>query len=114
MPAKAVSITLDREMRSIAPGAARGRDIINLANIDGHEQVLLEVAGDIDIPLGLDDIIFIRGGESFSIGDGQPQVEDNPTVRKPVEFERFSEALKTLGLFWLFLNEPAPPRKTPP
>jgi CheY-like chemotaxis protein len=32
----------------------------------------------------------------------------NAYVRKPVEFEQFSEAVKTLGLFWLLLNERAP------
>ena len=37
----------------------------------------------------------------------------NAYVRKPVEFSRFAEAAKTLGLFWLLLNEPAPPRSAP-
>ncbi len=32
----------------------------------------------------------------------------NAYVRKPVEFSRFAEAARTLGLFWLLLNEPAP------
>jgi CheY-like chemotaxis protein len=32
----------------------------------------------------------------------------NAYVRKPVEFAEFAEAAKTLGLFWLLLNEPAP------
>jgi two-component system, response regulator len=32
----------------------------------------------------------------------------NAYVRKPVEFSEFAEAAKTLGLFWLLLNEPAP------
>jgi two-component system response regulator len=32
----------------------------------------------------------------------------NAYVRKPVEFANFAEAAKTLGLFWLLLNEPAP------
>jgi two-component system, response regulator len=32
----------------------------------------------------------------------------NAYVRKPVEFAEFAEAVKTLGLFWLLLNEPAP------
>jgi two-component system response regulator len=37
----------------------------------------------------------------------------NAYVRKPVEFVAFVEAAKTLGLFWLLLNEPAPtPRRT--
>jgi two-component system response regulator len=32
----------------------------------------------------------------------------NSYVRKPVDFTQFSDAVKTLGLFWLLLNE-APP-----
>lgn len=36
----------------------------------------------------------------------------NAYVRKPVEFVAFVEAAKTLGLFWLLLNEAAPtPRR---
>jgi two-component system response regulator len=34
----------------------------------------------------------------------------NAFVRKPVEFEEFIQAVRTLGLFWLLLNEPAPKR----
>ena len=33
----------------------------------------------------------------------------NAYVRKPVEFAAFAEAAKTLGLFWLLVNEPPPP-----
>ena len=32
----------------------------------------------------------------------------NAYVRKPVEFTEFMAAAKTLGLFWLLLNQPAP------
>jgi two-component system, response regulator len=32
----------------------------------------------------------------------------NAYVRKPVKFSDFTDAVKTLGVFWLLLNEPAP------
>jgi two-component system response regulator len=38
----------------------------------------------------------------------------NAYVRKPVDFGEFAEAAKTLGLFWLLLNEPAPKQPVSP
>jgi two-component system response regulator len=32
----------------------------------------------------------------------------NAYVRKPVKFSDFAEAVRTLGVFWLLLNEPVP------
>jgi two-component system response regulator len=45
--------------------------------------------------------------KSYSLGA-------NAYVRKPVEFAEFAEAAKTLGLFWLLLNERAPAHRGGP
>jgi two-component system response regulator len=37
----------------------------------------------------------------------------NGYVRKPVDFAQFTEAVKTLGLFWLLLNETPPQHRQP-
>lgn len=86
MNAKSVVISVNDVNHDVTPGAVRGREIISLAQVSNGEQVLLEVKDDVDIPLANHDIIFIRGGEIFSIGDGSPHVDDNPLLRAPVPF----------------------------
>jgi CheY-like chemotaxis protein len=34
----------------------------------------------------------------------------NAYIQKPVEFDSFRQAVKQLGLFWLVVNEPPPPK----
>ena len=35
----------------------------------------------------------------------------NSYIRKPVDFKQFVDAVQNLGLYWLLINEPAPPKK---
>jgi len=76
-----------------------------LPKIDGHE-VLRRIRADErtkHIPV----VVLTASKEeedvlsSYSLGA-------NAYVRKPVEFAEFAQAAKTLGLFWLLLNEPQP------
>ena len=97
-------------------GKHAGRDVsllpsvvlldLNLSKIDGRE-VLRRIRADERTKL-LPVVVLTASKEeedilgSFSLGA-------NAYVRKPVEFTEFVAAAKTLGLFWLLLNEPAPP-----
>lgn len=35
----------------------------------------------------------------------------NSYVRKPVEFHRFADAVRQVGMYWLLINQPPPPEK---
>ena len=80
---------------------------LKLPKIDGLE-VLRRIRGD-DRTKHLPVIILTSSKQdedvlrSYSLGA-------NAYVRKPVDFAEFAQAAKTLGLFWLLLNEAAPLR----
>jgi two-component system response regulator len=96
-------------------GPHAGRDVsiqpqivlldLNLPRIDGME-VLRRIREDERTSL-LSVIILTSSKEEEDIircySNGA-----NSYVRKPVEFEKFTEAVRVLGHFWLLLHEPAP------
>ena len=80
---------------------------LNLPRLSGHE-VLKRLRADERTRL-LPVVVLTSSREeedvinSYSLGA-------NAYVRKPVSFDRFVDAVKALGLFWLVVNEPPPHR----
>jgi two-component system response regulator len=101
-------------------GAHAGRDVnsqpqvvlldLNLPRIGGLE-VLRRIRADERTKL-LSVVVLTSSKEdedvvrSYSLGA-------NGFVRKPVEFDEFSQAVRALGLYWLLLNQPAPAPRSP-
>jgi two-component system response regulator len=83
---------------------------ISLPRIDGLE-VLRRIRADDQTRL-LPVIILTSSKEEADIVRGY-SLGANAYVRKPVDFKEFAEAARTLGLFWLLLNESAPAPRAP-
>ena len=78
---------------------------LKLPKISGLE-VLRQIRADYRTRL-LPVIILTSSKEEQDLIEGYSQGA-NSYVRKPVDFNQFSEAIKQLGLYWLVLNEPPP------
>jgi len=94
-----------------ATGAHAGRDLAELAvvlldlklpRVDGL-QVLERLRADPRTKL-LPVVILTSSKEERDIVDGY-SLGANSYVRKPIDFNEFSEAVRQLGLYWLLLNE---------
>lgn len=96
-----------------ARGSFAGRDInqipqvvlldLNLPKIDGLA-VLKELRKSVLTKL-VPVVILTSSKEERDIVEGY-SLGANSYVRKPVEFEKFVEAIRQLGLYWLILNQP--------
>ena len=95
-------------------GAFTGRDIrdtpqvvlldLKLPRMDGLE-VLRRVRADRRTEM-LPVVILTSSKEDQDLVTGY-KLGANSYIRKPVEFDRFVEAVKSLGMYWLVLNERA-------
>jgi two-component system response regulator len=101
-----------------ATGAHAGRDAsetpqvvlldINLPRMGGLE-VLRRIRTDPRTRL-VPVVILTSSLEERDIVEGY-SLGANSYVRKPVDFDQFIEAVRTLGQFWLLMNEVAPRRR---
>jgi CheY-like chemotaxis protein len=99
-----------------ARGVYEGRDVadlpqlvlldLKLPKIDGLG-VLKEVRADPRTRL-LPVVVLTSSKEESDLSNSY-SLGANSYVRKPIDFDKFNEAVKTLGLFWLLLNEQPPP-----
>ena len=82
---------------------------LKLPRIDGLE--VLRRVRERELTRTLPVVILTASNEHEDLAQGYG-LGANAYVRKPVDFAQFAAAAKTLGLFWLLLNEPPPPART--
>ena len=78
---------------------------LKLPKIDGLE-VLRRLRGD-DRTKNLSIVALTSSSEEQDLIDSY-DLHVNSYVRKPVDFNQFTEAVAQVGLYWLVLNEPPP------
>jgi two-component system response regulator len=78
---------------------------LKLPKVDGME-VLKQVKSDLrtkNIPI----VIMTSSKEERDLVSGY-NLGANSYIQKPVDFEQFCETVKSVGLYWLVINQPAP------
>lgn len=83
---------------------------LKLPKVDGLE-VLRRIRADARTRL-LPVVILTSSKEEQDLIQGY-SLGANSYVRKPVDFDKFNEAIRQLGLYWLVINE-QPPNVSPP
>lgn len=81
---------------------------LKLPKVDGL-QVLRQIRAD-ERTSRLAVVILTTSSEEQDIAQSY-DLGANSYIRKPVDFNQFVEAIQQLGLYWLVMNEAAPPKK---
>lgn len=100
-------------------GRFQGRDLnhwpkvilldLKLPKVDGLE-VLRRIRADertTNVPV----VVLTSSSEEKDVVEAY-KLRVNAYIRKPVDFEKFTEAVRTVGMFWLLLNVPPVPGDT--
>jgi two-component system, response regulator len=76
---------------------------INMPGVDGL-QVLKQIRAD-EYTKRIPVVILTSSGEHRDLLEGY-NLGANSYIRKPVDFNKFADAVRQLGLYWLAVNEP--------
>ena len=97
----------------LGKGKYAGRDVadlptvvlldLNLPKLDGRE-VLQAIRGE-TATRNLPVVVLTTSAEPFDV-EQVYALGANSYIQKPVEFERFVEVVRQIGLYWLALNQP--------
>lgn len=97
-------------------GAYAGRDLtdqpalvlldLNLPKLNGREvlQAIRDSPGTRTLPV----VVLTTSAEPMDVGSVYA-LGANSYIQKPVEFERFVDVVRQIGLYWLVLNQPPNP-----
>jgi len=81
-------ICIDHAEHMVSPGLVQGHTLFQLTgDITPPKQLLLDIDGEIDIPIAPNDWIAIRGGEQFVVSNGHHPIDDNPSLRNPIRIK---------------------------
>ncbi len=76
---------------------------LNLPKLDGRE--VLQAIRDNPASRSLPVVVLTTSAEPIDV-DGVYELGANSYIQKPVEFERFVDVVRQIGLYWLVLNQP--------
>ena len=82
---KNVSVVVSGHPVHVPPGLNKGADLRTAAKVPPDKRLYLEVKGEIDVEVGKADLILIKGGEVFSVGN--VDLPENPDRVCPIEIK---------------------------